>query len=152
MEYYLITETPFFYYHACFSENINPGLQQLMKELNYTEEEITLVRNAISQESINLTNCRLDGRDRLLTQMITQWTEEKPLLKLCLISCSMSQTAWNDILQCLSSCKHVIHLNLSGNFLGEAGHQLAQSIISWGDEPALQKLNLNNWSLTANLR
>ena len=118
-----------------------------MKELNYNEEEITLVRNAISQEGINLTNCKLDGRDRLLTQMITQWTEEKPLLKLCLISCSMSQTTWNDILQCLSSCKHVIHLNLSGNFLGKAGHQLAQSIRSWGDNPPLKVLYLGGCSI-----
>ena len=109
-----------------------------MKELNYTEQEITFVRNAISQEGINLTDCRLDGIDRLVMQMIRQWPEEKPLLKLCLTSCPMSQTAWKELFQSLSSGKHVIHLDLSMNFLGEAGHELAQSIKSWGDEPSLQ--------------
>ena len=110
-----------------------------MKELNYTEQEITFLRNAISQEGINLTNCKLDEIDRLVTQMITEWTEENPLLKLCLKSCSMTQTAWNELLQCLSCCKHLITLDLSRSFLSEAGHQLAQSIKSWGDEPPLQK-------------
>ena len=31
-------------------------------------------------------------------------------------------------------------LDLAKNKVGEAGHQLAQSIRSWGDEPPLQKL------------
>ena len=96
-----------------------------MKELNYTEE------------------------DRVFTQMIRHWPEEKPLLKLCLTSCRMSQTAWMKLLQFLSRCKHLISLDLSGNFLGVAGHELAQSITSWGDEPPLQELYLYNCSLGA---
>ena len=51
-------------------------------------------------------------------------------------------TASLELVQSLSSCRHLTVLYLEQNKLGEAGHQLAQSIRSWGDEPPLQELYL----------
>ena len=64
-------------------------------------------------------------------------------------NCSLTATASLELVQSLSTCRHLTVLDLGGNKLGEAGHQLAQSIKSWGDDPPLQKLGLYNCSLTA---
>ena len=74
--------------------------------------------------------------------------DEPPLKGLWLHNCSLTATTSLELLQSLSACRHLTHLDLSENKLGEAGHHLAQSIRSWGDKPPLQELWLNNCSLT----
>ena len=54
-----------------------------------------------------------------------------------------------ELVQSLSTCRHLTELNLGENDLNEAGHQLAQSIRSWGDDPPLQELHLSKCSLPA---
>ena len=47
----------------------------------------------------------------------------------------------HDILKSLATCKHMKVLNLGYNKIGaEAGHDLAQSIRSWGDDPPLEDI------------
>ena len=84
-----------------------------------------------------------------LAQSIRSWGDEPPLQKLWLYNCSLTATASLELVQSLSSCRHLTVLDLRGNKLGETEYQLAQSIRSWGDEPSLQQLWLNNCSLTA---
>ena len=84
-----------------------------------------------------------------LAQSIRSWGDEPPLQQLWLHNCSLSATASLEFVQSLSSCRHLTVLDLRGNKLGKAGHQLSQSIRSWGDEPALQALQLYNCSLSA---
>ena len=98
---------------------------------------------------MNLGENKLGEAGHQLAQSIKSWEDEPPLQKLYLYNCSLSATASLELVQSLSSCRHLTALNLGENKLGEAGHQLAQSIRSWGDEPPLQKLYLYNCSLTA---
>ena len=98
---------------------------------------------------MNLGENKLGEAGHQLAQSIKSWEDEPPLQKLYLYNCSLSATASLQLVQSLSSCRHLTVLNLGQNKLGEAGHQLAQSIRSWGDEPPLQKLYLYNCSLSA---
>ena len=98
---------------------------------------------------IDLSNTSLGDTASYLTESIKSWGDHPPLQYLYLHSCSLSVTASLELVQSLSSCKYLTELNLGENKLGEAGHQLAQTIRSWGNEPPLQKLYLFNCSLTA---
>ena len=99
--------------------------------------------------ALNLGENKLGEAGHQLAQLIRSWGDEPPLQKLQLYNCSLTATASHELVQSLSSCRHLTLLNLGQNKLGEAGHQLAQSIKSWGDEPPLQKLYLHNCSLSA---
>ena len=98
---------------------------------------------------LNLRENNLAEAGQQLAQSIRSWGDEPLLQKLYLYNCSLTATASLELVQSLSSCRHLTVLDLRGNKLGEAGHQLAQSIRSWGDEPPLQKLYLYNCPLTA---
>ena len=98
---------------------------------------------------LSLGGNKLGAAGHQLAQSIRSWGDEPPLQKLYLHNCSLTAAASLDILQSLSSCKYLTELDLGKNKLGEAGHQLAQSIRSWGDEPPLENLYLHNCSLTA---
>ena len=98
---------------------------------------------------LNLGTSNIGRVEYQLAQSIRSWGDEPMLQQLWLHSCSLTATASNELVQSLSTCKQLTELNLGENMLGEAGHQLAQSIASWGDEPPLQKLWLHNCSLTA---
>ena len=99
--------------------------------------------------ALNLEENKLSEAGHQLAQSIRSWVDEPPLQALELYNCSLTATASLELVQSLSSCRHLTVLDLRGNKLGEAGHQLAQSIRSWGDEPLLQALQLYNCPLTA---
>ena len=65
------------------------------------------------------------------------------------ITGTLPATASLELVQSLSTCRHLTELNLGENDLNEAGHQLAQSIRSWGDDPPLQELYLSKCLLPA---
>ena len=69
------------------------------------------------------------------------------LCKLHLMDCSIPEHIWFEMLQSLSSCKRLFDLDLSKNKIGKAGHYLARSITSWGNNPKLQTLYLPNCSI-----
>ena len=98
---------------------------------------------------IDMSNNILDTSAQHLAKSIRSWGDKPALQVLCLYNCSLTATASLELVQSLSSCRHLTVLDLAENKIGEAGHQLAQSIKSWGDEPPLQKLSLHNCSLTA---
>ena len=102
-----------------------------------------------------LSKCRslthLDlGRNMLgesgvhVAELIRSWGDNPPLQQLYLYGCSLTENASNALLQSLSTCTQLTELNLGKNSLGAAGHQLAMSIRSWGDDPQLQCLYLAN--------
>ena len=64
-------------------------------------------------------------------------------------NCSLTTTASLELVQSLSPFRHLTELNVGRNKLGEAGHQLSQSIKSWRNDPPLQVLSLYNCSLPA---
>ena len=98
---------------------------------------------------LDLRENKLDEGGHQLAQSIKSWGAELPLQNLLLNDCSLTATASLELVQSLSTCHHLIRVNIRGNKLREAGHQLAQSIKSWGDEPPLQNLLLDDCSLTA---
>ena len=59
----------------------------------------------------------------------------------------MLESKWAELFQYTSTCKYLKHLNLWSCNVGEAGRYLAQSIISWGDNPPLQRLHLYKSSI-----
>ena len=98
---------------------------------------------------LSLEENKLGEAGQLLAQSISSWGDEPPLQKLWLYHCSLTATASLELVQSLATCRHLTALDLRENKLGEAGHQLAQSISSWRDEPPLQNLWLHNCSLSA---
>ena len=84
-----------------------------------------------------------------LSDRIRSWGNNPPLQHLDLCNCSLTVAASLELVQSLSTCRKLTLLDLGQNNLGEAGHQLAQSIRSWRDEPPLQRLWLYSCSLTA---
>ena len=99
--------------------------------------------------ALNLGKNELGEAGHQLAQSIRSWGDEPPLQKLYLHNCSLPATASLELVQSLSTCRHLTELNLGENDLNEAGHQLAQSIRSWLDDPPLQELYLSKCSLPA---
>ena len=85
-----------------------------------------------------------------LAQSIMEWGPDPPLQVLQLDQCLTPERAWSDLLECLCTCKHITHLDLSYNRLSKTGRLLAWSISDWGDESPLQKLDLSYCSMSAN--
>ena len=132
----------------------NPPLQDL--DLHNCSLSVTasleLVQSLSSCKyltALDLRENNLAEAGQQLAQSIISWVDEPPLQALRLYNCSLTATASLELVQSLSSCRHLTALNLEENKLSEAGHQLAQSIRSWVDEPPLQALQLYNCSLTA---
>ena len=96
---------------------------------------------------INLSHTQLGEAGSSLAQSIKSSEDESPLRELSLNDCSLPTTASLKFVQSLSKCKHLTILNLSGNILREVGHELVQSIRSWGNDPPLQQLSLHSCSL-----
>ena len=96
---------------------------------------------------LKLSNNYLQEAARCLGESIKHWGYETELTHLHLAHCSMQQGVSRDVVKSLSVCKSVISIDLSGNWLGDAGTELADSIRSWGACPPLQVLWLNDYSL-----
>ena len=96
---------------------------------------------------LNLSSNTIGEAGRHLAQSITSWGDNPPLQELRLFGCSIPKHMWPELLQSLSSCKQLTHLDVSYNTIGEAGRYLAQSITSWGDNPPLRKLDLRYCSI-----
>ena len=132
----------------------DPPLQRIYlsghsMHLENTIEFLQFISTCKYLTHIDLSNTSLGDAASYLTESIKSWGDNPPLQYLDLHSCSLSVTASLELVQSLSSCKYLTELKLGENKLGEAGHQLAQTIRSWGNEPPLQKLFLHNCSLTA---
>ena len=97
--------------------------------------------------TLNLSNNTIGEAGQYLAQSITSWGDNPPLETLDVRGCSILEQVWPELLQSLSSCKQLTTLDLSGNTIGEAGHYLAPSITSWGDNPPLQRLDLYDCSI-----
>ena len=87
---------------------------------------------------------------RVLAYSIIKWGTDPPLQVLQLDQCLMPEDIWCDFFESLSRCKHITHLDLSYNRLGESGIDLAQSILFGGYQQPLQKLDLSYCSMSAN--
>ena len=96
---------------------------------------------------LKLSSNSLQEAARCLGESIKHWGCETELTHLHLAHCSMQQEVSRDVVKSLSACKSVTSIDLSGNWLGDAGTELTDSIRSWGACPPLQDLWLNDCSL-----
>ena len=97
---------------------------------------------------LNLGKLNLSKAAHHLLESIKSWGEDSPLQDLFLYNCSLPVAVSIELLKSLAAFRQLTALNLGKNDLGEAGYQLAQTIRSWGDEPPLQALRLQNCLLT----
>ena len=95
-----------------------------------------------SLKHLDLGNNSLGETGLHLSETILLWGNDPPLKFFGLINCSMDTHLFTNVLQSLSSCRHLTELMLSNNTLSEAGYDLAHCIRSWGDNPPLQQLYL----------
>ena len=84
-----------------------------------------------------------DGWD--LARSIRKWGPDPPLQVLQLDQCLMSELCWFQLFGSLSECKHITHLDLSYNRLGDTAEHLTLPIL----ESPLQKLDLSYCSMSA---
>ena len=80
-----------------------------------------------------------------LAHSIRKWGPDPPLQVLQLDQCLMPEITWVDIFESLRRCKHLTHLDLSYNRLGDAAEHLALPIL----RSPLQKLDLSYCSMSA---
>ena len=79
-----------------------------------------------------------------LVESIRSWGHDPPLQQLYLEDCKMPEDVCGALVKGLSTCKQLAHLDLKGNTLGAAGCHLVESIRSWGHDPPLQGLYLED--------
>ena len=90
----------------------------------------------------------MGGAGWALPYSILKWGDDPPLQVLQMDQCLMPEDTWIDLFESLSRCKHITHLDLSYNRLGEAGSVLSQAMSDWGDQPPLQKLDFSYCSMS----
>ena len=124
----------------------NPTLQRINLQ-GHSMELMSFLSTFRNLTIINLSHTQLGEAGSSLAQSIKSSEDESPLRELSLNDCSLPTTALLKFVTSLSKCKHLTILNLSGNILREVGHELVQSIRSWGNDPPLQQLFLHSCSL-----
>ncbi len=82
-----------------------------------------------------------------IADVILAW-EAKVLLSLDLMCLQIAPPVWTSVLQALSSCKKLKQLWLNNNTIGAPGVYLAESILTWGPEPPLEKLSLEQCDMS----
>ena len=125
----------------------NPPLQQLsLNKCSITEEVCGKIMKSLETcknlKTIDLSFNTVGESACQLAKSIRQWGDNPLLQQLVLRNCSISEQYWSEIFNSLGTCNNLTHIGLSFNTVGESGHQLAQSIRQWGDNPPLQQLGL----------
>ena len=141
-----------FFARSMFSKGESSALQKLKMtscncSLNFWRKLIFLL--SISKKFTHLIVSRNSlgaaGIDLAIT--IMEWGSNPPLQMLQLDQCFMSENTWRELFESLRRCKHITHLDLSYNRLGDSGIDLAEAISNWRYEPLLQKLDLSYCSM-----
>ena len=131
---------------------------------NPSLEVLNLAKSTISLDSRtellkSLSSCKglkslLLGKTHLqrtgmhMARSIKSWGADAPLEELGLEGCFLDEDDCTKLLQALANCKSLVHLDLSGNTLGEAGHDLAKCFFIWGDNVSLQTLQMSNCAMS----
>ena len=92
---------------------------------------------------LDLSSNTVGGSTHHLVESIKEMGPNPPLQGLWLRNCKITEGVCGRLLKTLTSCRNLIHLDLSGNILGIAGSHLIDSIRSWGDDAPLQILGLD---------
>ena len=96
---------------------------------------------------LSMTGNHIGAAGQFLADFINQWGEQQQLEKIYLVDCGIPEDQLGLIIKSLANCKHLTHLGLSGNKIGNLGEYLAETIQQWGMVPSLQSLYLANCSI-----
>ena len=128
---------------------VDPLLQQLyLENCSIQEKDCTEMLQYIS-EFKHLTYLNLNGNfvgkaGIHIVEMVKRAGLDSPLQLLYLSNCSIPTDTLGEILKCLKRCKQLTHLGLGGHSLENIGENLVELIKSFGVDPPLQKLYLDN--------
>ena len=126
-----------------------PSLQKLdLGNCGLLEEDCCALLQCLSGcrniEALSLSGNTIGKATRHLVESIRNCPS---LQKLDLGNCGLLEEDCCALLQCLSGCRNIEALSLSGNTIGKAAEHLVVSIRNWGVNPPLQKLYLENCEL-----
>ena len=127
----------------------DPPLQQLYLEDCKMPEDVcgALVKGLSTCKQLTdliLSGNTLGAAGCHLVESIRSWGHDPPLQWLGLGDCKIPEDVCGALVKGLSTCKQLAHLHLKGNTLGAAGCHLVESIRSWGHDPPLQQLYLED--------
>ena len=130
----------------------NPPLQELFLENCSILEDSCgeMVDSFVTCRNLtrlNLSENNVGKYGHQFANSIRQWGDNPPLKELALENCSIPEDSCGEIVDSLVTCKKLTTLNLSENTVGKYGHQFANSIRQWGDNPPLKELYLHNCSI-----
>ena len=112
-----------------------PGMMiHLLKQLTHCRQ--------LTKLDVSDTNLGAAGHH--LSESINSWGVNSPLQVLQLHCCEMPQDDLLHVIKSLSACKHLTRLDLSNTTLGDGGHHLADCVASWGADPPLKDLWLDD--------
>ena len=132
---------------------VNPPLQQLrLNNCSIPEEVCSNILKSLPACQ-HLSHLDLSGNDvgnagKHISEIIYNLPADPPLQMLCLENSLIPGQISNDILKALSVCRHLAHLNLSGLNVVKAKHNLVDLIKNLGSDSQLQRLYLQNCSLS----
>ena len=134
----------------------SPLLQQLRLVNCSMREEVCVEILKSLYRCHHLTHLDLGGNTlgqvgKCLAELIKNLGANPPLQQLHVKNCSIPEEVCQEILQSLSSCKHLSHLDLSGNTVGNAGKHIVEIIYNLGVDPPLQLLCLKNSLIPAEI-
>ena len=93
-------------------------------------------------ENRNVATSSSGLADWNLGKAISSWGDNPSLKILSLRNCSIPKREFSEILEALSACNCLTHLDLGGNYLGPEGTHLVQIIKNMGQDPPLEGLHL----------
>ena len=144
-----------FFVRAIISKGESSALQKLkITSCNCSEDfwgKLFLHHLSICKKLTHLIVSRnsLGGAGQDLADSMMKWGRDAPLQVLQLDQCLMPEHIWSKLFRSLHRCKHITHLDLSYNRLGDAVRYLGIAISHWGDQPPLRKLDLSYCSMSA---
>ena len=93
---------------------------------------------------LDLTGTILELNAMAIVKAIRSWKPDVTLKELILNDCKIAPSVCSPLLQVLSVCKHLTHLDLSGYTIESHGHHLVTMIETWGSKSLLTVLDLSH--------
>ena len=145
----------------CLAKSIKSwGSDHPLLELNLNR--CNIIDSGAGQLMVALKNCRhlnkLDLSDNniesegadCLAESIRSWGQDTPLQQLWLLRCNIEGSGAEKLMEALKECRRLKDIDMTHNKIGSTGaKKLAESIKSWGPDPVLTHLHLEDCSIDA---
>ena len=115
----------------------------------FVEDLCSEIKKCKKLTRLQLTDNKHNFQGDTMGQIISPHNVNAPLQVLNLEMFLMPEDACVLLASTMALYKHITQVNLSHNHLGQAGHNLAESIRTWGAQPPLMVLCLNSCSIPA---